>query len=406
MEIRPIFSALMRNKIGLVLIAAQVAITLAIVTNSLFIIHERLGKMDRPSGMDETNLFTLSSLGFAPNFDRQASVDEDLAVLRAMPGVVDATAINNLPLSGGGWSEGISPKHIDPETAKPEDAEATAMYLVDDHGINTLGLNLVEGRNFRPEEVGYRTERDSGWPSSLIITKALAEKLFPGESAVGKTVYLSGDEGSMVVGVVERLQAAWVNWENVEHSTLAPQRMLWSEIPYLIRTQAGERDRLMSAVEKRLAEVNPGRIVREMRDYGEIRADTYQRDRAMTVILIGVIIGLLAITGLGIVGMASFWVTRRTKQIGTRRALGARRVDILRYFQTENFIITTIGLAFGAVLAYAFNYWLMQAFDSARMSWFYVPIGAVCVWLLGQLATAGPASRAARVSPAVATRSV
>ena len=66
MEIRPIFSALLRNKIGLILIAAQVAITLAIVTNSLFIINERLTKMDRPSGLDEPNLFTISSLGFAP----------------------------------------------------------------------------------------------------------------------------------------------------------------------------------------------------------------------------------------------------------------------------------------------------------------------------------------------------
>jgi putative ABC transport system permease protein len=218
MEIRPIFSALMRNKIGLILIAAQVAITLAIVTNSLFIINERLTKMDRPSGVDEPNLFTISSLGFAPNFDRQASIQQDLAVLRAMPGVAEATSINNLPLSGGGWGEGISVKPIDPDTVKPE-------------------------------EVEFRSERDTGWPDSLIISKALATKLFPNENALGKTVYM-GTDAITVVGIVERLQAPWVNWDDVEHSSLVPQQVMWSQARYMIRAKPGERDRLMPAVEK------------------------------------------------------------------------------------------------------------------------------------------------------------
>ncbi|HET9484823.1 MAG TPA: FtsX-like permease family protein, partial [Xanthomonadales bacterium] len=192
----------------------------------------------------------------------------------------------------------------------------------------------------------------------------------------------------------------------VENSLLLPQRVLYSETRYLIRTQPGERDRLMKAVEQKLGETNPGRIVRSLRDYDQIRAESYRRDKAMTTILIAVIAGLLAITGLGIVGMASFWVTRRYKQIGTRRALGARRLDIVRYFQLENFIITSIGLVLGVLLAYALNYWLMQTVDAQRLAWYYVAIGAVGVYVLGQLAVAGPSSRAARVSPAVATRNV
>ena len=407
MEIRPIFSALMRNKTGLVLIALQVAITLAIVTNSLFIIKERLALMNRPSGLQESGLFTVSSLGFAPNFDRSASITEDMAVLRAIPGVIDATPINNLPLSGGGWGEGMSVKKLDPETAKPEDSEGTTIYMVDDHGINTLGVNLIEGRNFTPEEIADRAEGDNGWPPIVIITKALATKLFPNDaSAVGKTVFMSGSEGSTVVGVVERLQAPWVNWNDVEHATLVPQRVLWSEARYLIRTSAAERDRMMKTVEEKLLAANPGRLVRSVRHYGEIRENAYKRDNAMTVILISVISGLLLITGLGIVGMASFWVTRRVKQIGTRRALGARRLDIVRYFQLENFIITSIGLVLGVLLAYAFNYWLMQTVDAQRIAWYYVAIGAAGVYVLGQLAVAGPSSRAAKVSPAVATRNV
>src|SRR5690349_17323236 len=117
MEFRPILNALMRNKTGLLLIALQVAITLAIVCNSVFIILRRIEKVNRPSGMDEKALFTITSLGFAPDFDLRGSLRQDLDALRSIPGVIDATTINSVPLSNGGWSEGIATL---PESA-PED---------------------------------------------------------------------------------------------------------------------------------------------------------------------------------------------------------------------------------------------------------------------------------------------
>jgi putative ABC transport system permease protein len=127
----------------------------------------------------------------------------------------------------------------------------------------------------------------------------------------------------------------------------------------------------------------------------------------MMIILGTVIFCLLTITALGIVGMASFWVTQRRKQIGTRRALGATRGAILRYFLTENFLITTGGLVLGAVLSYGFSFWLMAHVSEAKLlPWGYLPVGFVVLWLLGQLAVLGTATRAARVSPAIATRSV
>lgn len=159
MDFKMIYKALLRNKSALALIALQIALTLAIVCNSVFIIVERLDKMNRPSGLDEKNLFTFASIGFTENFNRSASINEDLPILRALPGVVDATPINNLPLSGGGWSEVISVKPVTPN-AKPEDVTGTCVYLVDDHGANTLDLKLIEGRGFKPEEITDRGEND------------------------------------------------------------------------------------------------------------------------------------------------------------------------------------------------------------------------------------------------------
>ena len=122
----------------------------------------------------------------------------------------------------------------------------------------------------------------------------------------------------------------------------------------------------------------------------------------MMTILMFVMGGMVVITGLGIVGLASFWVTRRIKQIGTRRALGARKFNIRTYFQTENGLM--IGVVLGVVLTYGFNLWLMQQYQAPRLPWFYLPIGALAVFALGQVAVLGPAGRAAKVPPAVATR--
>ena len=155
-----------------------------------------------------------------------------------------------------------------------------------------------------------------------------------------------------------------------------------------------------------MTEANPSRIIGKVQSIEQVRAEAYAEDRAMAIILGVVIFCLLTITALGIVGMASFWVAQRTKQIGTRRALGATKFDILRYFQTENFIITTMGLIGGGILTYAFSLYLMKAYQAPRLPWYYVPVGFVCLWALGQLAVLGPALRASRVPPAIATRSV
>ena len=126
----------------------------------------------------------------------------------------------------------------------------------------------------------------------------------------------------------------------------------------------------------------------------------------MAWLLGAVCIALMVVTALGIVGLASFWVQQRTKQIGVRRALGATRSQILRYFQTENFLLATMGIELGMLGAYGLNQLLMTYYEFPRLPEIYLPIGAVALWLLGQIAVFGPAKRAAAVPPAVATRSV
>lgn len=405
MEVRPILSALMRNKAGLALVVAQVAITLAVICNSLFIVVQRAERVGRDSGIDEAGTFTIDSLGFAPAFDLRDTIAADLAVLRALPGVAAATPVNSVPMSNGGWSTGLALTPDDGTDSR--EGHSSALYFVDEHGLEAFGVRLVEGRNFRPDEIGELRQSDGIQADSIIVTEALARSLFPDGGALGRQVYGIGSNNRTVtiIGVVEKLQQPWVGSTTVEQSSLIPAVANDGNYSrYLVRAEPGQRDAVMARVEAALQESNSGRLLRRMRSVEEVRTASYRQDRAMVSILSGTMLAMMLITGLGIVGLTSFWVTRRIKQIGTRRALGARRFNIRAWFQTENGLMIALGVAVGAVLTYGFNAWLMQTINAQRLPWHYLPLGALAVFALGQLAVLGPAGRAAAVPPALATR--
>ena len=403
MEIGPIWRAMLRNKTGAILIALQIAVTMAIMVNAISIMQERSRMMARPSGIDEHNIFSIASVGFAEDFNERSTIEEDLATLRALPGVVNAIQSNSVPLSGGGWSMGL-------QTEPGEEIEGTgvAVYFVDEHALDTYGLNLIAGENFSATEINWRGRSDTDWPDKTIITRAMAEALYPDDpdSALGKTVYINDNDPITITGVIEQMQAPWNGWDGVERVMLTPNHTLFGATRYIIRTEPGLRDELMPQVEKLLAESNRDRIVRSMRTMDETRERSYRADSSMIRILTFTIILLIAITSLGIVGMASFSVNRRTKQIGTRRALGATKVVILRYFMTENFLISLVGVLIGAALTVGLNIVMIEAFSLTRIAWYLVPVAMLMLLAVGQAAVFGPARRASSVPPAVATRTV
>ena len=400
MEIRPILSALLRNHLGAALVALQIAVTMAILCNGAFIVYQRIETMSRETGMDVPNIFTIDSQPIGSDYDEEGATWRDLAVIRSIPGVVAATTTNSYPLSGGGWGEGLRP------TPDREQASITAnLYFVDEQGLDTLGVELARGRNFTPTELYIRGRNDSSLPQVGIITQALADELFPDGDALGKLIY-PGEDPVEVVGILKKMQGSWLGWSGVERVFLVPGVLLDGYVRFMIRTEPGRRDELMPVVEEALAKADSQRIVRRLRSLEEYRDNSYADDRTMAVVLSTVMGLLIVVTGLGIVGLVSFLVNQRTKQIGTRRALGAQRFHVVRYFLIENWLITSIGLTLGLALTVGLNYWMVHSFDMERLDWIFIPTGLLLIWTLGIGSALGPARRASRVPPAVATRTV
>jgi len=403
MEIGPIWRSMRRNKGGFILIALQIAVTMTIMVNAVAIIQERSVDMARPSGLDEANTFALASVSFVDGIDKKRLIDEDLDLIRRTNGVLSATSTNSFPLRRGGWSEGVS---LEPGEGVSD--SSTALYFSDEHTVETFALEFMEGENFAPNHVDWVDRERNDWPPVAIVTEALAKDLFPDEdgSYLGKTFYIGNDNPVSIIGVVDRLQAPWPNWAGLERSMLVPQRRDGDFVRYVIRTEPGLRDKLMPQIEEMLATSNPDRIIQSVRTMDDVRKMAYLGEAAM-IKLLGFVVALLtAITGLGIVGLASFNVSRRTRQIGIRRALGATRASIIRHFMIENFLVSTVGVTAGAILAVALNILLVEAFALEPMAWYVIPSAMVMLWLVGQVAVAGPAHKASNVTPAIATRSI
>lgn len=402
METGPIWRALMKNKGGAILIALQIAVTMAVMVNSISIIRERAADMARPSGIDEANTFTMTSISFAAEADQRTTYVSDLEMLRNTPGVINAVGTNSFPLRGGGWSMGL-------QTEPGEDMSGiySAIYFGDEYLVETFDVKLIDGSNFTPDQVVFLDPDDFGWEPYVIITEALAEALFPDEngSVVGKTAYIDQNEPVQIVGVIDRLQTPWTGWGEMEHSLFSPVKRAEGFVRYVIRTEPGLRDQIMPTLEAKLAAADRTRLITSVEAFDDVRAEAYLGDAAMIRILIFVNVLLMAITGLGIVGLASFNVSRRTRQVGIRRALGATRGSIMRHFMLENFMISTVGIVAGGVIAIALNVFMVENFDLTPMPWWVIPIGMSVLWLVGQAAVTGPARRATDIPPSIATRS-
>jgi putative ABC transport system permease protein len=414
MNLPPVIAALRKHKTGAIMIALQIAVTLAIVCNALFIIGQRINRVERPTGLDEKDLFVVSQQWVeAPNAatpEGLKSLDvmlrEDVSTLQGLPDISSVSSVNSLPLLGkhfrlGGLGLGPDQK---------QSTADTVYYFGGEAMLSTLGLRLMEGRAFNSGEINYQGAHDPIVAPVVIVTDALARKLFPQGSPIGKVIYLDGGSApSTIVGVVDRMQSPAVeNWASsfTWNSTLIPNRAPANYSSYVIRAKPGRLDAAMQEIQPALYRLNPSRVLDSdsVKSFSEVRAEAYRTDIGMAILMSIISLILLSVTAAGIIGVSGFWVRQRHKQIGVRRALGARKVDILIYFQVENIVIAIAGAIVGSLLSLGLNSVLMSHYEMDRLPFIYILSGFLIVLILGQLASYVPARRAAKVPPAVATR--
>jgi putative ABC transport system permease protein len=410
MPLQPLLASLRHHKLTAALLTLQVAITLAIVCNVVYMIAGRVERISVSTGIAEDELSTVPSRNIDKVANPRAQLAADLSALRAIPGVRAAVAVSySMPLNRNVDTQGICPNKLALDRAIQRNSldgsgcVEPSIYDGTPGLIDAWGLHLVEGRDFRPDD--YPSD---GKPAVAIITRALARHMYPGQRALGQSMY-DGDRFIRVVGIVQTLVRPELSADGTDNdSLLLPRSPDGASALYVLRSAPQDRQRVLAQAAAALRKLNPARLIKpgRMRTYSEIRARYFQRDTTMIGLLVASALGLLFVTALGIAGLANFWVQQRTRTIGIRRAIGATRADILHYFQAENFLIVSGGVLLGMLLAIALNLVLMSRYELPRLPLGYLPVGALALWALGQLSVLAPALRASRVPPVVATRSV
>jgi putative ABC transport system permease protein len=404
MQIKPILAALRKHRLATVLIMMEIALACAVLCNAFFMIAHRIELSRVDSGVDESALAVLQVSGF------EAGQSGDLnarmvAGLRAIPGVQSVSVVSSVPFGSQSTNAGIKL-----DRAGKHFGGVLGFYNDGPGSFEALGLKLVEGRAPKPDDFQPMATFVPS-DAQVLVSRTLAGHLWPGQSALGKEFWI-GEYHFRVMGVVAhmaRTGAGEGGTGTIEWSVFVPA------LPgpnlagtYLLRADPRDLPRVLRDAKAAVATIAPDVVLDHdaSQTISDLRQRYFRGDRTMAGMMVGVIAALLLVTALGIIGLASFWVQQRRRQIGVRRALGATRSDILHYFQTENFLIVTGGIALGMTLAFGLNLALMRIYELPRLPLLYLPAGALALWLLGQLAVLGPALRAAAVPPVVATRSV
>ncbi|MAD02266.1 FtsX-like permease family protein [Pseudoalteromonas shioyasakiensis] len=400
LEIKPIFHALCRSKVGAILLLIQIAITTAIVSNAAFIIQDRVSYLSQETGYPEEDIFVFNVMMFGKDVSPSQQYELDETMLRQIPGVVDAAYSSNTPLSGSGSSSDFSLKPA-PEESK---SVRTSYMFIDEHGINTYGVKLIAGRNYTEDEV-IVTDNYDELSKVTVVTKALVDELFPDGNGLGQTVYF-GDIPMKIIGVIDLMKGPWLKDSRPDNVALLPFIKPGTNARFVVRTEPGQRQSVMNRVEEAMLKNYNKRVISRIRGLDDDKEQYMAEDTLMMRMLVVLIAILVLVTALGIFGLTLFNISKRTKQIGTRRALGARKSAIINYFLVENAMICVVGLVIGVIAAIYLGQVLMQHFSIAQLDISYVLVTALAVFIMSLLAVLAPAKRAANISPSIATRTI
>jgi putative ABC transport system permease protein len=398
----PMLQGIVRHRAIAVLLLLQVVLAFAIASNTLFAFARSTQLMRQPSGLSEDALLLVDVAATATPMTA-ADRDATVAALGSLPGVQAAIAVDALPFGyelsaslGAGGPNG------------DDDGVQASLFGATPGALAALGLRLEAGRDFEASEyVDGANGADIDDAPAVIVSHALAMRLFGTAGVLGKSIHTDTGHPLRIVGVVEHLMRAQPlasAEQGAEYAVLVPVAPRTDFMAYVLRGTPRDMQRIAADVALLLAHGNTPPALEASRTLAQARAQYFRHELDDSRLLAVATLALLLVTAIGIGGLSSFWVRKRTRAIGIRRALGASRTAILRHFLAESLLVVTAGNALGAVLALALNRILIDQFEFARLPPTYLAVGAIALWITGLAATLPPALRAAAVMPATALR--
>ncbi len=391
-----IFKSMLRRKVVTSLLLVQLALTLALLSNSSLLALQTWDQLRQPTNLDLDNIMYVSLKPTSKNLQEYPAfadlLERQLAAVRQMPGVAAVSFTNQSPLMEGG-----SNGNVNDENNREHNTQNVPQYTVSPDFLQVLQLDVLEG------EIPQTIQAWDGEATvPVVLTKSLAERVFPGKSAIGQLT-----NGGPVAAVIEdfygQRSAERVMYNRIQIAQI--YGVAWG-YGIILRVEPGKADQIRSQLPDVLKTVDPNIEIFSVRTMDEQLHRMFRNEFGLATLL-AVLSGLmLLVSMISSYSNAHFNALKRQQEIGIKRALGANKQGILLEMLTENWCATIAGAGLGLLGAVALNQALALVISIPALP-VWLPLAAVLMLMLCvTLATWYPARIATQVSPATATKTL
>ena len=385
------------------LVVAEVALSLVLLAGAGLLIRSFMRLQEVNPGFRASGLLTarvqLPGTRYDDSRKAGAFFTDAVARIAALPGVQSAAAISFLPLAGPGMATGFY------DAAKPQPAPGeqpvTEVRPVTPGFFATMGIPRLAGRDFRASDT-----IDS--PLVAVISESLARRHLAGENPIGKRLQVAiGRPGGMlveVVGIVGDVQMTSLDTEARPAVYIPHTQLAIGLMTFVVRSQ-GDPTSLVNSVAAAVRSIDPELPLADVRTMEDVVDATVARPRTVAVLLTAFALLALALAGVGVYGVMAYSVARRTQEIGVRMALGATPQSVFRMVLGQALTLVAIGVVIGLVAAAGLTR-LMETllFETEPIDVVTFAVTALLLVIVAALASYVPARRGTRIAPIEALR--
>jgi putative ABC transport system permease protein len=385
-----------------VLVISEVALSIVLLAGALLMVQSFMRVQKLQFGFESDQVMTarviLPDYRYSTPAKMAAFTRDLLPRLQSIPGVDSAAIVNYLPLSGwSGWQD-FTIEGRPPVTGAA--APSSSFQAASEDYFRTMGIQVKAGRTFTPRD-------NDGAPRVAVVNQSLAQRYWPGQNPIGQRILVPTDSRPLtieIVGVVADIRANGLE-EPAEAELYVPLAQNPAAILGMVLKSKVDPASLTGQLRAAVWSVDPEQPVTFEMPMRELTSESLAFRRA-GMILAGAFGALaLVLAAIGIFGVLSYSVSRRTREIGIRMALGASRAEVATRIMREGLVMTAAGIAIGLAAALALSRFMSSVLFEVKPGdpLTYIAV-AVILLTVAALATLIPARRATGVDPLVALR--
>jgi putative ABC transport system permease protein len=404
MNIKALLKSLLLRKFTTGLLILQLAITLGLLVNSVILAMDTNKKLAQNTGLDAENTLIISLQPTSGNYREldyfRSIVSQDLQALNKLSAVESVSLVNQLPINKRGMLGNVYDLD-DPESAtRDKYLQDVKIFLTNEELSNTLGFALLEGRFLTKDD---QLDFGGNQNGNVLITESLKKALYGDNSALGQET-----NNGRIVGVIEDIMLDPTIPEDKQYGVFGNRIMeyVYTGRNYLLKVIPGQMDKVRNQVNQTILSVQPERDIYRVITMADHLKRFYSHDKGLAELFLLLCGLMLFVTAISSYAYSQFHISRQKKYIGIRRALGARKKDILLYVLTENWLVYIIGCTLGLVMALGFNILLSQYISLSKPDIILFLLASIVIFVAGTLATWIPAVKTSNIPPVIATRTV